>query len=118
MVIKEPWALTRPQVAIKVSAPINESRQGRSVQPSITLKHRFKYSPPSELCRAMRAQLILGYRRDIAPMEPHLGWSRNVPMISLTSGGGVGGARFHVSRVMGCKGEGESPCVYTKTEAQ
>ena len=66
----------------------------------------------------MRAQLILGYRRDITPMEPHLGWCRNVPMVSLTGSGGVGRARFHVSRVMGRKGEEESPYVYTKTEAR
>ena len=59
----------------------------------------------------MRAQLILGYRRDIAPMEPHLGWSRNVP--SLTSIRGVGGARFHVSRVMGRKLCGGREFLYT-----
>jgi len=35
-------------------------------------------------------------------METHLGWCRNVPTVSLAGIGGVGGAGFHISRVMGC----------------
>jgi len=49
----------------------------------------------------MGAQLILWYRRDVAPMESHLGLCRGGPTISFASIGGVGGTRFHISQVMG-----------------